>query len=50
MQGAQWYWRATHPAYGATSREELVLPVGQRVRFEVTAVDVLHAFWVPASA
>ncbi len=25
-----------------------MLPEGERIRFEVTAVDVLHAFWVPA--
>ena len=27
---------------------ELVLPVDTHVRFDVTAVDVLHSFWIPA--
>jgi cytochrome c oxidase subunit 2 len=27
---------------------EMVLPADRRVKFEVTATDVLHAFWVPA--
>jgi cytochrome c oxidase subunit 2 len=26
----------------------MVLPLGKLVRFDVTATDVLHAFWVPA--
>ena len=30
--------------------EPLVLPVGKKVRFLVTANDVLHAWWVPALA
>lgn len=25
----------------------LVVPTGQRVRFELTSVDVIHSFWVP---
>jgi len=25
----------------------LVLPVGQRIRFEVASADVIHSFWVP---
>ena len=28
--------------------EPLVLPVGQKVRFLVTAADVIHSWWVPA--
>ncbi len=27
---------------------ELHLPVGQKVRFELTSPDVIHSFWVPA--
>ena len=27
---------------------ELVLPVGEKVRFELTSPDVIHSFWVPA--
>ncbi len=28
--------------------DELVLPDETRIRFDVTALDVLHSFWVPA--
>jgi cytochrome c oxidase subunit 2 len=27
---------------------ELVLPVNEKVRFELTSPDVIHSFWVPA--
>ena len=48
VEGIRWAWKMTYPQQGVTSYSELVLPVGQRVRFEVTSVDVIHAFWVPA--
>ncbi|MBI4307184.1 MAG: cytochrome c oxidase subunit II [Chloroflexi bacterium] len=47
-EGSRWVWKMTYPKEGVTSREELVLPVGKHVRFDVTATDVLHSFWVPA--
>ncbi|MCL6650066.1 MAG: hypothetical protein K6U89_17260 [Chloroflexi bacterium] len=47
VEGARWLWKISYPQYGVTSRE-LVLPVGRRVRFDVTATDVLHSFWIPA--
>jgi cytochrome c oxidase subunit II len=48
VEGFQWAWKLTYPQHGVTTFNELVLPVGQRVRFEVTSTDVIHAFWVPA--
>ncbi len=49
MNGGRFYWQVTYPAYGITSfNKELVLPQGELVRFEVTAADVLHSFWIPA--
>lgn len=44
----QWAWRATYPDAGVTTSQELVLPVDRTVRFEVTSLDVLHSFYVPA--
>jgi cytochrome c oxidase subunit 2 len=35
-----------YPEYKITSND-LYLPVGKAVRFDITSVDVLHAFWVP---
>ncbi len=46
--GRQWVWDVDYPEQGITHAEELVLPVGQRVKFEVTSSDVLHSFWIPA--
>ncbi len=46
----QWNWDYTYPQYGVTIKgaQQLVLPVDRRVRFEVTSMDVVHSFWVPA--
>ncbi len=50
VSGARWSWTVEYPESGVkiTAKEPMVLPEGERIRFEVTAVDVLHAFWVPA--
>ncbi|WP_331487969.1 cytochrome c oxidase subunit II [Luteimonas endophytica] len=37
-----------HPAYLLEVDNELVLPVDTKVRFVVTADDVIHSWWVPA--
>ena len=42
----QWVWNFNYPDDGFSS-EELYLPVGQPIRFDLKAMDVLHAFWVP---
>lgn len=47
VRASRWLWQFEYPQQGVTSRE-LVLPVGRRVRFEVTSVDIVHSFWVPA--
>lgn len=48
VESFRWAWTVTYPEAGVTTGDELVLPVGRRVRFEVTSVDVLHSFWIPA--
>ena len=47
VRAGMWFWQFEYPKEQVTSRE-LVLPVGRRTRFEVTSVDVVHSFWVPA--
>ncbi|MBM2826463.1 MAG: cytochrome c oxidase, subunit [Dehalococcoidia bacterium] len=47
-RGSRWFWQFTYPEQGIASSPELVLPVGRRVRFQVTASDVIHSFWVPS--
>ena len=46
VTGAQWSWRFDYPELGLTSTE-LVLPVNQPIRFEITSTDVIHNLWVP---
>ena len=42
--------RDKNPDYLLEVDEPLVLPVGKKVRFLVTAADVIHSWWVPALA
>lgn len=48
VKAARWAWTVTYPDAGVTTGDELVLPVHRPIRFEVTSVDVLHSFWIPA--
>lgn len=48
VESMRWSWRITYPEKGVSTAQELVLPLGRRVRVEVTARDVVHSFWVPA--
>lgn len=42
--------RDKNPNYLLEVDEPLVIPVGKKVRFLVTAADVIHSWWVPALA
>lgn len=52
--GFRWNWGFNYLdedvyAVGTPDRPaELVLPVGEKVRFELSSPDVIHSFWVPA--
>jgi cytochrome c oxidase subunit 2 len=49
LVGSQWSWLVRYPQEGdVSSLDELVLPVGRRIRFEVTSTDVIHSLWIPA--
>lgn len=48
VEAARWFWSVTYPDAEVTTTSELVVPVGRRIRFEVTSKDILHSFWVPA--
>ena len=45
--GQQFAWKFVYSDYGDLTTGELVLPLGREVRFTMTAVDVIHSFWVP---
>ena len=51
MIGHQWWWEVRYvdpdSSRLATTANEIHIPVGQPVRFRVTARDVIHRFWIP---
>lgn len=51
VNASQWWWALRYdtaaPARTFTSANEIHIPIGQPVRFEVTSSDVIHSFWVP---
>lgn len=47
VTGNQWWWEFKYPEYGITTANELYLPVGRPVNFELRTKDVLHSFWIP---
>ncbi|HEV8537249.1 MAG TPA: cytochrome c oxidase subunit II [Candidatus Limnocylindria bacterium] len=56
VEGKQWQWTYTYPDQpifklqdGSTliAGEQLDIPVGQKIKLELTAKDVIHSFWVP---
>jgi cytochrome c oxidase subunit 2 len=56
VNAIQWSWQFTYkdnPAAGTITGTPakpptLVLPQGERVRFNITSTDVVHGFWIPA--
>ena len=55
-EGKQWVWNFQYPADAGfklsdgtylTAAEELHVPVGQKVKIELSSKDVIHAFYVP---
>jgi cytochrome c oxidase subunit II len=53
VTGAKWEWTFYYPAYritvrsGTVGRQPLVVPTDQAIRFNLTSLDVIHAFWIP---
>jgi cytochrome c oxidase subunit 2 len=51
---SKWEWTFTYPAYGfsvrsgTVGRQPLVVPANEPVRFNLTSLDVIHSFWIPA--
>ena len=51
VSGEQWWWRVRYeppdgPEFDLAN--EIRLPVGEPVEFELTAPDVIHSFWIPS--
>lgn len=46
--GHQWWWEFRYPQYNLVTANELYLPIGRTVNFELRSADVIHSFWIPA--
>lgn len=46
--GHQWWWEFRYPQYNLTTANELYMPIGRAVNFELRTADVIHSFWIPA--
>jgi cytochrome c oxidase subunit 2 len=44
--GHMWWWEARYPD-GAVTANEIHIPVGEPVEFQLTSADVIHSFWIP---
>lgn len=44
----QYWWEFEYPDLGVATAQDLVMPVGKKVQFVLTAADVKHSFWIPA--
>jgi len=45
--GHQWWWEFRYPDYNIVTANELYLPAGRTVNFELKTRDVVHSFWIP---
>jgi cytochrome c oxidase subunit 2 len=50
MVAHQWWWEVRYPDQQVSARNELHIPVGQRINLQLTSADVIHSFWVPELA
>jgi len=52
VTGLSWQWLINYPDEGirlsSSAGDELILPDDTRIQFDVTALDIIHSFWVPA--
>ncbi len=54
VTGHRWWWEVKYlgvgPSGSVVTANEIHVPVGQPVRFELVSADVIHSFWVPQLA
>jgi cytochrome c oxidase subunit 2 len=54
VTGQQWWWEFSYPSIQTAegrplvTPDEMVIPVGQKVKLIITSRDVIHSFWIPA--
>jgi cytochrome c oxidase subunit 2 len=44
-----YWWEFEYPDLGIVTSQELVVPTGEKVYFNLKAADVKHSFWIPAA-
>lgn len=47
VTGMQWWWDVAYPDLGVRTANEVHVPAGEPVTFQVTSGDVQHSFWTP---
>ena len=47
VSGRQWWWEFKYPELKVVTANELHLPAGQALVFNLHAPDVIHSFWMP---
>lgn len=45
--GYQWWWKFEYPDHGVITGNEIAMPAGRPVKFELKTADVIHSFWIP---
>lgn len=50
VTGHQFWWQFDYLDEGFTAGQDVYIPVGEKVIFDLEASDVIHSFWVPALA
>ena len=50
VTGHQWWWEFEYPEVGILTANEIHIPRGKKVLFNLHSADVLHSFWVPKLA
>jgi cytochrome c oxidase subunit 2 len=43
----QWWWEVLYPQSGVVTANEIHIPAGVRLLFQIESADVIHDFWVP---
>lgn len=44
----QYWWDFNYPGLEFNTAQDLYIPVGEKVYFDLTSNDVIHSFWIPA--
>lgn len=45
--GHQFWWEVIYPDHHIITANEIYVPVGSNIKFELSSQDVIHSFWIP---